>query len=97
VPDIAGGMRALTVAMTDQATGVIGARQRALLTAPEGTRNDFRFWGQEFYNIVGFRDGNGVHGFDGAGQGVSVGVEWGAREGGGRYGAGYSFFSSQEV
>ena len=97
VPDIAGGMRALTVAMTDQATGVIGARQRALLTAPAGTRNEFRFWGQEFYNIVGFRSDDGVHGFDGAGQGVSVGVEWGARESGGRWGAGYSFFSSQEV
>jgi uncharacterized protein YhjY with autotransporter beta-barrel domain len=97
VPDIAGGMRALTVAMTDQATGVIGARQRALLTAPAGTRNEFRFWGQEFYNIVGFRSDDGDHGFDGAGQGVSVGVEWGARESGGRWGAGYSFFSSQEV
>jgi uncharacterized protein YhjY with autotransporter beta-barrel domain len=97
VPDIAGGMRALSVAMTDQATGVIGARQRALLTAPAGTRNEFRFWGQEFYNIVGFRSDDGDHGFDGAGQGVSVGVEWGALESGGRWGTGYSFFSSQEV
>jgi uncharacterized protein YhjY with autotransporter beta-barrel domain len=97
VPDIAGGMRALTVAMTDQATGVIGSRQRALLTAPPGTRDEFRFWGQEFYNIVGFRSDDSVHGFDGAGQGVSVGVEWGALESGGRWGAGYSFFSSQEV
>jgi uncharacterized protein YhjY with autotransporter beta-barrel domain len=97
VPDIAGGMRALTVAMTDQATGVIGARQRALLTAPAGTRDEFRFWGQEFYNIVGFRSDDNVHGFDGAGQGVSVGVEWGALDSGGRWGAGYTFFSSQEV
>jgi uncharacterized protein YhjY with autotransporter beta-barrel domain len=97
VPDIAGGMRALSVAMTDQATGVIGARQRALLTAPAGTRNEFRFWAQEFYSIVGYRADDSVHGFDGAGQGVSVGVEWGARESGGRWGAGYTFFSSQEV
>jgi uncharacterized protein YhjY with autotransporter beta-barrel domain len=97
VPDIAGGMRALTVAMTDQATGVIGARQRALLTAPAGTRTEFRFWGQEFYNIVGFNSSDGSHGFDGAGQGVSLGVEWGSLESGGRWGAGYTFFSSQEV
>jgi hypothetical protein len=97
LPDIAGGMRALTVAMTDQATGVIGARQRSLLTAPAGTRNEFRFWGQEFYNIVGFSGSDGQHGYGGAGQGVSVGVEWGALESGGRWGAGYTFFSSQEV
>ncbi len=97
IPDIAGGMRALSVAMTDQATGVIGSRVRSLLTAPAGTRNEFRFWGQEFYNIVGFRAQDGDHGFDGAGQGVSVGVEWGSRENGGRWGTGYTFFSSQEV
>jgi uncharacterized protein YhjY with autotransporter beta-barrel domain len=97
IPDIAGGMRALAVAMTDQATGVIGARQRSLLTAPAGTRNEFRFWGQEFYNIVGFDASDGQHGYGGAGQGVSIGVEWGALESGGRWGAGYTFFSSQEV
>jgi len=97
IPDIAGGMRALSIAMTDQATGVIGARLRSLLTAPAGTRSDFRFWGQEFYNIVGFTSSDGQHGYGGAGQGVSVGVEWGALESGGRWGAGYSFFSSQEV
>jgi len=97
IPDVAGGMRALSVAMTDQATGVIGARQRTLLAAPAGTRNEFRFWGQEFYNIVGFNSSDGQHGYGGAGQGVSVGVEWGALERGGRWGAGYTFFSSQEV
>lgn len=97
VPDIAGGMRALTVAMTDQATGVIGSRVRSLITAPAGTRDEFRFWGQEFYNIVGFRADDGTHGFNGAGQGVSVGVEWGSLESRGRWGTGYTFFSSQEV
>jgi len=96
VPDIAGGMRALTVAMTDQATGVIGARQRSLLTAPEGTRDQFRFWGQEFYNNVSFNGTETQNGYGGAGQGVAVGVEWGAVQGG-RFGAGYTFFSSQEV
>jgi uncharacterized protein YhjY with autotransporter beta-barrel domain len=97
IPDIAGGMRALTVAMTDQGTGVIGARLRGLLTAPAGTRNEFRFWGQEFYNVVGFESSDNVHGYGGAGQGVSVGVEWGDAKSGGRWGAGYTFFSSQEV
>ena len=96
VPDIAGGMRALTVAMTDQATGVIGARQRSLITAPAGTRDEFRFWAQEFYNNVSFNGTESHTGYGGAGQGVSVGVEWGALASG-RFGAGYTFFSSQEV
>ncbi len=96
VPDIAGGMRALTVAMTDQATGVIGTRQRSLITAPPGTRDEFRFWAQEFYNNVAFNGTESHTGYGGAGQGVSVGVEWGALASG-RFGAGYTFFSSQEV
>ena len=95
VPDIAGGMRALTVAMTDQATGVIGTRQRALLTAPSGTRDEFRFWGQEFYNIVSQTSTDEHIGYGGAGLGVAVGGEWGAETR--RFGVGYSFFSSQET
>ena len=47
--------------------------------------------------MASFDAGDGVHGFGGAGQGVSIGVEWGALESGGRWGAGYTFFSSQEV
>src|SRR5262249_2016384 len=96
VPDIAGGVRALTVAMTDQATGVIGSRQRALLTAPEGSRTDFRFWGQEFYNIVSDHGTALDPGFGGAGQGLALGGEWGSLRTG-RYGVGYTFFSSQET
>jgi hypothetical protein len=96
VPDIAGGMRALTIAMTDQATGVIGARQRSLLTAPEGSRTELRFWGQEFYNIVSLNSSETHPGYGGAGLGVALGMEWGAIESG-RFGVGYSFFSSQEV
>ncbi len=79
VPDIAGGVRALTVAMTDQATGVIGARQRALL-----------------YNAVA-DNGTAIQaGFGGAGQGVALGAEWGSLQTG-RYGLGYTFFSSEET
>jgi hypothetical protein len=96
VPDVAGGVRALAVSMTDQATGVIASRQRSLLTAPTGSRDEFRFWAQEFYNNVQ-QDNTGVQpGFGGAGQGLSVGAEWGKLNTG-RYGAGLTFFSSQET
>jgi uncharacterized protein YhjY with autotransporter beta-barrel domain len=96
VPDVAGAVRALSIAMTDQATGVIGARERSLVTAPPNTRNDFRFWGQEFYNNVTASSTATTAGYGGAGQGVAVGVEWGSF-GTGRYGLGYTFFSSQET
>jgi uncharacterized protein YhjY with autotransporter beta-barrel domain len=96
VPDIAGGVRSLSIAMTDQATGVIGARERGLVTAPQNTRNEFRFWGQEFYNNVSASGTVDVPGHSGAGQGVALGVEWGDIRTV-RYGVGYTFFSSQEV
>jgi uncharacterized protein YhjY with autotransporter beta-barrel domain len=96
VPDIAGGVRALTVAMTDQATGVIGARERALVTAPAGSRGEFRFWSQEFYNNVSGDSTAVAPAYYGAGQGVAAGVEWGNLATI-RYGLGYTFFSSEET
>jgi uncharacterized protein YhjY with autotransporter beta-barrel domain len=96
VPDVAGGVRALSIAMTDQATGVIGARERTLVTAPQGARDEFRFWGQEFYNNVSAGSTATTPGYGGAGQGVALGVEWGNIQTG-RYGVGYTFFSSQET
>ena len=96
VPDVAGGVRALSIAMTDQATGVIGARERTLITSPQGARDEFRFWSQEFYNVVRAPDTAVTPGYGGAGQGIALGVEWGNIRTG-RYGVAYTFFSSQET
>jgi uncharacterized protein YhjY with autotransporter beta-barrel domain len=96
LPDMAGGVRALTVSFTDQATGVIGSRQRALLTAPQGTREEFYFWAQEFYNNVQQKSVAGSSGFGAAGQGLAFGGEWGSLSTG-RYGVGLSYFASQEI
>ena len=96
VPDIAGGVRALAVALTDEATGFIAARQRQLLTAPQGSRSEFRFWAQEFYNNIQEDRTASTPGFGGAGQGVALGAEWGSLNTV-RYGVGLSFFSSQET
>jgi len=95
VPDVAGGMRALSIAMTDQATGVVATRQRAMMTAPPGSREGLRFWAQEFYSIVSNEGTASSAGFGGAGQGVVLGTEWGSAQS--RYGVGYTFVSSQEV
>ncbi len=96
VPDIAGGVRALSIAMTDQATGVIGTRERNLITVSPNARDEFRFWGQEFYNIVSAGSTATAPGYGGAGQGIALGVEWGNIRTG-RYGVGYTFYSSQET
>ena len=96
LPDIGGGMRSLSISMTDQATGVIGSRQRSLVTAADPTTNEFRFWGQEFYNNVSDTGSTGETGYGGAGQGVAFGAEWGALSTG-RYGVAYSFFTSEET
>ncbi|HEX3483881.1 MAG TPA: autotransporter domain-containing protein [Micropepsaceae bacterium] len=96
VPDVAGGVRALTIALTDQTTGVIGARERSLITAPQNVKDEFRFWGQEFYNNVSGDSTAAAPGYYGAGQGIALGVEWGALPTV-RYGLAYTFFSSEET
>jgi uncharacterized protein YhjY with autotransporter beta-barrel domain len=96
LPDLAGGVRALAISFTDQSTGVVGARQRALLTAPVGSRDEFHFWAQEFYNNVQQKATAGSNGFGGAGQGLAFGAEWGALATG-RYGLGLAYFASQQT
>jgi uncharacterized protein YhjY with autotransporter beta-barrel domain len=96
VPDAGGGVRALAVAMTDSATGIIGARERALVLSPANQREEFRFWGQEVYNQISGSSTPLTSGYSGAGEGVAVGVEWGALPTI-RYGVGFSFVASQEA
>ena len=93
VPDVTGGVRALAIAMTDQATGVIGARERELVLQAPKSGDEFRFWAQEVYNQVSLASSPNNAGYDGAGEGVAFGVEWGALANV-RYGLGYTFFTS---
>ena len=96
VPDIGGGVRALAIAMTDSATGVVGARERGLVLAPANQQDEFRFWAQEVYDQVSASRTSVSSGFSGAGQGVAVGVEWGALPSV-RYGLAFTFFASQQA
>ena len=96
VPDVGGGVRALAIAMTDSATGVVGARQRNLVLAPASSQDEFRFWAQEVYDQVSASRTSLTTGFSGAGQGIAVGVEWGALPSV-RFGLAFTFFASQEA
>jgi uncharacterized protein YhjY with autotransporter beta-barrel domain len=95
VPDIGGGVRALAIAITDSATGIVGARQRALVLSPANQQEEFRFWAQEVYDQVSAGSTAVSSGYSGAGQGIAVGVEWGALPSG-RAGVAFTFFASQE-
>lgn len=95
VPDVGGGVRALAVAMTDSVTGVVGARERNLVLAAANQQDEFRFWAQEVYDGVSAGTTATTSGFSGQGQGVALGIEFGALPDI-RYGLAFTFFASSE-
>jgi hypothetical protein len=95
VPDLGGGVRALAIAMTDSTTGIVGARERNLVLSSANQQDEFRFWAQEVYDGVSAGTTSISPGFSGQGQGVAVGVEFGALPDV-RYGAAFTFFASSE-
>lgn len=95
VPDLGGGVRALAIAMTDSTTGIVGARERNLVLSAANQQDEFRFWAQEVYDGVSAQTTSTNPGFSGQGQGVAVGVEFGALPDV-RYGAAFTFFASSE-
>ncbi len=95
VPDVGGGIRALAIAMTDSTTGIVGARERNLVLSAANQQDEFRFWAQEVYDGVSAQTTSTNPGFSGQGQGVAVGVEFGALPDV-RYGAAFTFFASSE-
>jgi uncharacterized protein YhjY with autotransporter beta-barrel domain len=95
VPDVGGGVRALAIAMTDSATGVVGARERNLVLSAANQQDEFRFWAQEVYDGVSAGTTATTSGYTGQGQGVALGVEFGALPDI-RYGLAFTFFASSE-
>ena len=90
-PNVTGASRALAIALTDQATGPVAARQRALRMYA-GQPGDTTLWGQEFNislnaeadaNTIGYRD---------TGFGFVLGMD-GGDPANGRYGGALSFYS----
>jgi hypothetical protein len=101
-PNLTGGARAIAISLTDQATGVVGARirQLRLFTKEPG---DLSLWGNEYGQFISDQGGNvpvdgGVinsgpaSGFKDHGFGFSLGLDTGSPEGG-WYGAAFSFYT----
>ncbi len=90
-PDVTGSQRALAVALTDQATGAVGARQRALrmYAAQDG---DASMWGQEFTERLNVGNQTAAGGFSDSGFGFALGMDGGSPADG-RYGGAFTFYS----
>ncbi len=98
-PEVSGGTRAIAISLTDQATGPVAARLRALrLFAKEP--GELTMWGTEYGEYMSTHGGTAkldaagvgpVDGFKDRGFGFSLGLDEGAP--GGWYGAAFSFYS----
>lgn len=85
-PNMTGASRQVAISLTDQATGVVGARQRALRDAAKDGSGDLTLWGQFFGSNIK-ADGQGEVGADGSyakngykekGYGFALGVDEGS-------------------
>lgn len=101
-PDVSGGARSIAVSLTDQATGVVAARQRALRLFGKQP-GDLTLWGNEFGEYISTKGGNVLTadpainfgaepGFKDHGFGFSLGIDEGAANTG-WYGAAFTFYT----
>lgn len=89
-PDVTGSARALGISLTDQGTGEVGARQRALRMYA-GQDGDTTIWGQEFTQNLNVGSKT-VGGYDDTGFGFVLGADSGTPRNG-RYGVAFQFYS----
>jgi hypothetical protein len=90
-PDVTGSARALAISMTDQATGEVGARQRALRMYA-GQDGDTTIWGQEFTQDLSVGNNATAGGYNDTGFGFVLGADSGNPRSG-RFGAAFQFYS----
>ncbi len=102
-PDVSGGARDIAISITDQATGVVAARQRALRLFGKQP-GDLTLWGNEFGEYISTKGGNvgsadplvlnsgAAPGFKDHGFGFSLGLDEGSANSG-WYGAAFTFYS----
>lgn len=96
-PDVSGGARSLAIALTDQSSGPVAARQRMLRMYGKQD-GEITLWGQEFAEFVS-DPGNkntGQTGFKDHGFGFVLGADGGDPKTG-WYGGAFSFYSGDIV
>jgi len=96
-PDVSGGARAIAIALTDQSSGPVAARQRMLRMYGK-QEGEVTLWGEEFAEFVsdpGDRS-TGQTGFKDHGFGFVLGLDGGDPKTG-WYGGAFSFYSGDIV
>lgn len=99
-PNVTGGDRAIVISLTDQSTGVVAARQRALLLYAKQGGEGTSFWFDEFIQQIkdpgqGAEQIDGTRAFSGfkdSGFGFSMGIDGGSPKYG-WYGGAFTFYA----
>lgn len=90
-PDVSGATRALAISLTDGATNVVAARQRALREYANQD-GDLTLWTQQFVERLNQDNTSAGTGYTDSGFGFTLGADEGDAADG-RYGAAFTFFS----
>ena len=96
-PDVSGGARAIAIALTDQSSGPVAARQRILRMYGKQD-GEVTLWGEEFAEFVSDpgTKSKGLTGFKDHGFGFVLGLDGGDPKTG-WYGGAFSFYSGDIV
>jgi hypothetical protein len=96
-PDVSGGVRAIAISLTDQASGPVASRQRTLRMYGKQD-GEITLWGQEFaeYMTDPGKVSTGQTGFKDHGFGFVLGLDGGEPKTG-WYGGAFSFYSGDVV
>jgi len=90
-PDVSGATRALAISLTDDATNVVAARQRALRQYANQD-GDLTLWTQQFVERLNQDNTTAGTGYTDSGFGFTLGADEGDAADG-RYGGAFTFFS----
>ncbi|MGN6516129.1 MAG: autotransporter outer membrane beta-barrel domain-containing protein, partial [Rhizomicrobium sp.] len=90
-PDVTGSERAIAISLTDQSSGIVGARQRALRMYA-GQEGDATLWSQEFGQRLNVPNKSDASGYSNSGFGFALGMDGGDISSG-RYGGALTFYA----
>jgi outer membrane autotransporter protein len=90
-PDVSGSARAVAISLTDQASSIVGDRQRKLRMYARQD-GDVTLWAQEFGQRLSVPNKTAAAGYNNSGFGIALGADGGSISSG-RYGAAFTFYA----
>ena len=90
-PDVSGSARAVAISLTDQASSIVGDRQRKLRMYARQD-GDITLWAQEFGQRLSVPNKIAAAGYNNSGFGIAMGADGGSISSG-RYGGAFTFYA----